>query len=142
MVTKNADDHYADAARSRARARAAEKAEYTAFGREIAKRFAPGVKSAPDAIAASLIALEGVTTTKANETEAQMKARQAKELRDIRAEQKRIEQRDDRDEKHLAKWMRKHHYAQFRGFAELRNAALAARREKTRARVEKHRATS
>lgn len=76
------------------------------------------------------------------ETEAQAKARHAKELRDIRAEQKRIEQRDDRDEKHLAKWMRKHRYADFRAFADMRDAELAARREKTRARVEKHRAES
>ena len=45
------------------------------------------------------------------ETEAQMRARHAKELRDNRAEQKRIEQRDDRDEKHLAKWLRKRHYS-------------------------------
>ncbi len=76
------------------------------------------------------------------ETEAQIRARHAKELREHRAEQKRIEQRDDRDEKHLAKWMRKHRYADFRAFAELRDKVLAADREKTRARVEKHRAES
>mgnify|MGYP003442785444 CR=1 FL=1 len=74
------------------------------------------------------------------ETEAQMRARHAKELRDNRAEQKRIEQRDDRDEKHLAKWLRKRHYAHFRELADMRDADLAARREKTRSRVEKHRA--
>lgn len=74
------------------------------------------------------------------ETEAQIRARHAKELRDLRAEQKRIEQRDDRDEKHLAKWLRKRHYAHFRELADMRDAELAARRERTRARVEKHRA--
>lgn len=76
------------------------------------------------------------------ETEAQIRARHAKELREHRAEQKRIEQRDDRDEKHLAKWLRKHRYSDFRAFAELRDKVLAADREKTRARVEKHRTES
>lgn len=74
------------------------------------------------------------------ETEAQLKARHAQELREHHAEQRRIERRDDRDEKHLAKWLRKHHYADFRALAEQRDDELATRREQTRSRVSNHRA--
>lgn len=73
------------------------------------------------------------------ETEAELRARHAHELRELHAEQKRIERRDDRDEKHLAKWLRKYHYEDFRAFAQMRDAESAARRETTRERVERHR---
>lgn len=74
-----------------------------------------------------------------NMTEAKLKARHAKELEELR-EVQRAERRDDRDEKHLAKWLRRHHYEEFRELADRRDAELAARRERTRGRVERHRA--
>lgn len=72
-------------------------------------------------------------------TEAELRARHAQELRELRAEQKRIERRDDRDEKHLAKWLRTRHYDEFRRLAEQRDEELAARREQTKERVTQHR---
>ena len=61
MATKTSKELFAEAAKSQRAAKLAEAREYEAFGREIAKRFAPGVKGATDAIAASRIALDGVT---------------------------------------------------------------------------------
>lgn len=57
MATKNADDHLADAARSRARARAAEKAEYEALGRAVVDAHGGNVKGVSARIAAALEAL-------------------------------------------------------------------------------------
>ncbi|QYM76179.1 hypothetical protein [Leucobacter luti] len=74
-------------------------------------------------------------------TEATLKARHAKELEELR-EARRAECRDDRDEKHLAKWLRRHHYEEFRELAGRRDAEVAARRERTRSRVERHRAAA
>lgn len=71
-------------------------------------------------------------------TMVELKARHARELRDLR-EAQRVERRDDRDEKHLAKWLRKHHYEEFRALADRRDEELATRREQTRERVERHR---
>lgn len=59
--TKTSAELYAEAASVQQAAKLAEAREYEAFGREIAKRFAPGVKGATDAIAASRIALDGGT---------------------------------------------------------------------------------
>ena len=61
MATKTSKDLFAEAASVQKAAKLAEAREYETFGREIAKRFAPGVKGATDAIAASRIALDGVT---------------------------------------------------------------------------------
>lgn len=58
MATKNADDHLADAARSRARARAAEKAEYEALGRAVVGAYGGDVKGVSARIAAALEALK------------------------------------------------------------------------------------
>lgn len=57
MATKNADDYLADAARSRARARAAEKAEYEALGRAVVDAYGGDVKGVSARIAAALEAL-------------------------------------------------------------------------------------
>lgn len=57
MATKNADDYLADAARSRARARAAEKAEYEALGRVVVDAYGGNVKGVSARIAAALEAL-------------------------------------------------------------------------------------
>jgi hypothetical protein len=59
--TKTSAELYAEAASAQQAAKLAEAREFEAFGREIAKRFAPDVKGATDAIAASRIALDGVT---------------------------------------------------------------------------------
>ena len=61
MATKTSKDLFAEAASVQKAAKLAEAREYETFGREIAKRFAPGVKGAPDAIAAAQTALDGVT---------------------------------------------------------------------------------
>ena len=61
MASKTSKDLFAEAASAQKAAKLAEAREYEAFGREIAKRFAPGVRGATDAIAASRIALDGVT---------------------------------------------------------------------------------
>ncbi|HQA24301.1 MAG TPA: hypothetical protein PLL22_01640 [Microbacteriaceae bacterium] len=61
MASKTSKELFAEAAKSQRAAKLAEAREYEAFGREIAKRFAPGVKGATDAIAAAQTALDGVT---------------------------------------------------------------------------------
>ena len=61
MATTTSKELFAEAASAQKAAKLAESREYEAFGREIAKRFAPGVKGATDAIAAARIALDGVT---------------------------------------------------------------------------------
>ncbi|WP_217131896.1 hypothetical protein [Leucobacter chinensis] len=61
MATKTSKELLAEAAKSQRAAKLAESREYETFGREIAKRFAPGVKYATDAISAARIALDGVT---------------------------------------------------------------------------------
>ena len=57
MATKNADDYLADAARSRARARTAEKAEYEALGRAVVDAYGGNVKGVSARITAALEAL-------------------------------------------------------------------------------------
>lgn len=61
MAAKTSKELFAEAAKSQRAAKLAEAREYEEFGREIAKRFAPEVKGATDAIAASRIALDGGT---------------------------------------------------------------------------------
>lgn len=61
MATKTSKELLAEAAKSQKAAKLAEAREYEVFGREIAKRFAPGVKYATDAIAAAQAALDGET---------------------------------------------------------------------------------
>ena len=63
MATKTSKELFAEAAKSQRAAKLAEAREYEKFGREIAKRFAPGVKGATDALAAAQIALDGVTVS-------------------------------------------------------------------------------
>lgn len=63
MATKTSKELLAEAAKSQKAAKLAEAREYEAFGREIAKRFAPGVKYATDAIAAAQAALDGETVS-------------------------------------------------------------------------------